>query len=104
MTTLYVSHIETSTDELGRFVTTLTQEIYVKVNELEEDIFKDVIKQVNEAEGIIDFNTSDYSVIEVQGYAVQKAIDTVNKVAEHVLIAPVTKIEEDELYKVEFDY
>lgn len=104
MTTLFVEHMQTHTDDLGRFITTLTQEITVSVNSYEEKIFVDTLMQVDEQEGCIEYHNEDYSQLEVSGYGVNKAIKVINDIAGHTLLAPVTTIENNELYKVEFLY
>lgn len=104
MTVLYISHMNVHTDDLGRYVTTLTQEVFVKVNQMEEDIFKNTLIEVDENEGCIEYHNDYYSEIDVSGNGVNKAIETVNKVAGHTLIAPVTSISNNEIYRVEFEY
>lgn len=104
MTILTISHMDTHTDELSRVVTTLTQEVFVKVNQSEEDLFKSTLIEVDENEGCIEYHNDGYSEIDVSGYGVSKAIDTVNSIANHTLIAPVTSISNNEIYRVEFEY
>ena len=106
MTTLYISHMKVHTDDLGRYVTTLTQEVMVKINQTEEDVFVDVLKQVDEQSGCedISYNNDNFTVIDVSGYAINKAIETVNNIAQHTLIAPVTEIKGKEMYRVEIEY
>ena len=106
MTILVISHMDTHTDKLSRIVTTLTQEVFVKVNQAEEDIFVDVLKQVDEQSGCedISYNNYNWSDIEVSGYAVNKAIETINNIAGHTLIAPVTEINDKDMYEVRFIY
>ena len=104
MTTLEISHTKTSTDDLGRFVTTLTQEVFVKVNENEEDIIKKVLQQLDNSVGCIEYRNEDYSVIEASGYGVNKAIETVNSISGVKYIVPVTSIDKNEIYRVEFIY
>ena len=106
MTVLTISHMDVSHDELGRVVTTLTLEVMIKVNQTEEDTFKSVLRQVDEESGCedISYNNDDFSDIEVSGYAVNKAIETINSIAEHTLIAPVTEVKNEDMYEVRFIY
>lgn len=104
MTTLYISELKVNQDDLGRYVTTLTQEVFVKVNQAEEDLFVATLDEVDENEGCIEYHNDYYSEIDVSGNGVNKAIETVNKVAGHTLIAPVTSISNNEIYRVEFEY
>ena len=104
MTTLYISHIETHTDDLGRFVTTLTQEIMSKINEHEEQILLGVIKEMDEIEGVVECCNSDYTEFDVFGNAVKKAINTINAIAGVIYLAPITEINEGWLYRVEIEY
>lgn len=104
MTVLYISHMNVSTDDLGRYVTTLTQEVMVKINQTEENIFLDVLRQVDEQEGCIEYNNDLWEEIDCSGYGVTKAIETVNRLAGHTLIAPVTEISNNELYRIEIEH
>ena len=104
MTVLYISHMNVSQDDLGRYVTTLTQEVMVKINQTEEDIFLDVLRQVDEQEGCIEYNNDLWEEIDCSGYGVNKAIETVNKLAGSNLINPVTSISNNELYRVEIEH
>lgn len=106
MTILTISHMDTHTDKLSRVVTTLTQEVFVKVNQSEEDTFKSILRQVDEESGCedISYNNDDWTDVEVSGYAVNKAIETVNSIANHTLIAPITEIDDKGLYEVRFIY
>lgn len=101
-TSIYIEHMNTHTDELGRFVTTLTQEICTNLNTYEEKIFKDTLCQIDEQVGCIEYHDDNYSHIECSGYGVQKAIDTVNSVASYKILVPVTSIKENKTYKIEF--
>ena len=106
MTVLYISELKVHQDDLGRYVTTLTQEVMVKVTQAEEDIFVDVLKQLDEQEDCIEYTNEgeNCTEIEARGYAVNKAIEVVNNVAKHTLLAPITKIEDDNLYRIEFEH
>ena len=104
MTVLYISELKVHQDDLGRYVTTLTQEVFVKVNQVEEDLFKNTLIEVDENEGCIEYHNDYYSEIDVSGFGVNKAIETVNNVAGHTLIVPVTSISNNEIYRVEFEY
>ena len=107
MTTLYISHMDVSVDNLGRLVTTLAQEIISKINEHEERIFIDTLCELDGEEGdgeFIQYHNDNYTELDVFGEAVNKAIDTVNSVAKHTLLAPVTEIKDDQLYRVEIEY
>ena len=107
MATLYISHMNVTTDHLNRFVTTLTQEILAKINEHEERIFIDTLCEIDRMDDdgeIIQYHNEDYTEIDVFGDAVKKAIDTVNSVAKHTLLAPITEIHENELYRIEFEH
>ena len=104
MTTLYVSHVNVEQDNLGRWVTTLTQEIMTKINEHEEQILIGTIKEINEQEEVVAYCNDDYTEFDVLGSAINKAIQTINSIAGVTFIAPVTKIDEEELYKVEIEY
>lgn len=104
MTVLYISHMNVSQDDLGRYVTTLTQEVMVKINQTEEDIFLDVLRQVDEQEGCIEYNNDLWEEIDCSGYGVNKAIETVNNIAKHTLIAPVTEISNNEIYRIELEH
>ena len=104
MTVLYISHMNLHTDELGRYVTTLTQEVMVKVNQAEETMFLDTLRLIDDTEGCIEYNNDDWTEIDVSGYAVNKAIQCVNGLTGHTLIAPVTNISDNEIYRVEIEY
>ena len=104
MTILYISHIEVHTDNLGRYVTTLTQEVMSKINEHEEQIFLGIIKEIDEVEDVVEYHNSDYTEFDVLGSAVNKAISTVNEIAGVTYIAPVTEINNGWLYRVEIEY
>lgn len=104
MTVLYISHMNLHQDELGRYVTTLTQEVMVKVNQAEETMFLDTLRLVDDTEGCIEYNNDDWTEIDVSGYAINKAIQCVNGLTGHTLIAPVTNISDNEIYRVEFEY
>ena len=104
MTVLYISHMNVSTDDLGRYVTILTQEVVVKINQTEENIFLDVLRQVDEQEGCIEYNNDLWEEIDCSGYGVNKAIETVNRLAGHTLIAPVTEISNNEIYRIEIEH
>ena len=102
MVATIISHMDVNTDSLGRFVTTLTQEIVTSINQHEEKVFIDVLLQVDEQTGCIEYHNDDYSQIEVTGYGVEKAIETVNSIASYRVLNPTTSIDKEELYKVEF--
>lgn len=105
MTTLYISKIEVHQDELGRYVTTLTQEVMVKVNVNEEQTFRDTMHLMDKGdEDLIEYESGDNSEYDVYGKAVNKAIQVVNDTVQHKLIAPITTIEDDSLYRVEFEW
>ena len=107
MTTLYVSKMEVNTDELGRYITTLTQEIFSKINENEEKIFRNVLIEVDSNEGngeYIEYHNDDYTIIDVKGVAIQKAIYTINSINKVIALAPITEIEDDSTYRVEIEY
>ena len=106
MTVLYISQMNVSTDDLGRYVTTLTQEVMVKVNQAEEDLFVSTLDEVDEQEDCIEYSDEgeNCTTIEARGYAINKAIEVVNNVAKHALIAPITKIEDNNLYRIEFEH
>ena len=106
MTILYISHMDIRTDDLNRFVTTLTQEVMVKINQAEEDLFVATLDEVDEQEECIEYTDEgeNCTTIEAKGYAINKAIEVVNSVAKHTLIAPITKIEDNNLYRVEFEH
>lgn len=104
MTTLYVSKIETHTDDLGRFVTTLTQEIMSKINEHEEQILVGVIQELHEQDEVMEYCNSDFTEFDVLGVAVNKAINTINTIAGVTYLAPITEIKDDEMYRVEIEY
>ena len=101
MTALYISKLDTTIDNLNRFVTTLTQEITASINEAEENLFISTLKAVDEREGCIEYHTDFFDNVETSGSSVNKAIEAVNNVAGHTLLAPVTKIEDNGIYKVE---
>lgn len=106
MTTLYISELKVHQDDLGRYVTTLTQEVFVKVNQAEEDLFVATLDEVDEQEGCIEYSNEgeNCTTIEASGYGVSKAIEVVNNVAKHTLIAPVTSISNNEIYRIEFEH
>lgn len=104
MAVLHISQMNVSQDDLGRYVTTLTQEVIVRVNQTEEDIFLDVLRQVNEQGGCIEYNNDLWEEIDCSGYGVNKAIETVNNVVEYALITPVTKISNNEIYRIEIEH
>ena len=104
MTILYISDLKVHQDDLGRYVTTLTQEIMVKVNQAEEIMFLDTLKLMDDVEGCIEYNNDDWTEMDVMGYAVNRAIEGVNGLTGHTLIAPVTKIEDTNLYRIEFEH
>ena len=104
MTVLYISEVTTDTDDLGRWVTTLTQEVMCKINNYEEKIFLDTLRQLDEGTGCISYRNSDDTELEVWGNAVKKAISTVNSVANHEVLAPVTEIYDGSLYRIEIEY
>ena len=106
MTTLYISDLKVHQDDLGRYVTTLTQEVFVKINQAEEDLFVATLDEVDEQEDCIEYSDEgeNCTTIEASGYAINKAIEVVNNVAKHTLIAPITKIEDDNLYRIEFEH
>lgn len=104
MTTLNISHMKVHTDDLGRYVTTLTQEVMVKINQTEEDLFISVLKEIDEQDNCIEYHNEDYSEIDVSGYGVNKAIETINSIAKHTFIAPVTEISNNEIYRVDIEY
>ena len=106
MTVLYISDLKVHQDNLGRYVTTLTQEVMVKINQIEEDIFVSTLDEVDEQEDCIEYSDEgeNCTVIEAKGYAINKAIEVVNNVAKHTLIAPITKIENNNLYRIEFEH
>jgi hypothetical protein len=103
MTILSISELKVHQDDLGRYVTTLTQEVFVKVNQAEEDLF---VATLDEQEDCIEYSDEgeNCTTIEARGYAINKAIEVVNNVAEHTLIAPITEIENDNLYRIEFEH
>lgn len=104
MTALYISHVETHTDDFGRQFTILTQEIVSEINEYEEQIFLGVIKELDEKEGVVEYCNSDYTELNVFGNAVNRAISIVNSVAGVNLIAPIDEICNGWLYRVEIKY
>ena len=104
MTVLYISHMNVSQDNLGRYVTTLTQEVMVKVNQAEETMFLDTLRLIDDTEGCIEYNNEDWSELDVSGYGLNKAIECVNGLTGHTLISPVTYIENNELYRVELEH
>lgn len=103
MTILYISELKVHQDDLGRYVTTLTQEVMVKVNQAEETMFLDTLKFMDEGNDYIEYNRNDEE-LDVLGVAVNKAIECVNGLTGHTLIAPITEIKNDQLYKVELEY
>ena len=103
MATLYVSHLAVSQDELGRYITTLTQEIVSKINSHEEQILIRTLLELDEQEGCIEYHNNNYSELDVRGTAVQKAINVINKVAGQELLKPVTKIDSEALYRIEVE-
>ena len=107
MTVLYISHMKVKQDELGRWVTTLTQEVMAKINPYAERTFINTLLQIDENEECIEFQREDYSELDVRGFAIQKAIDTVNgigKLGEVAPIKPITTIDKDAIYRVEIEY
>lgn len=104
MTILYISELKVNQDDLGRYVTTLTQEVMVKVNQAEEDTFLDTLRLIDDTEGCIEYNNEDWNELDVSGYGVNKAIECVNGLTGHTLISPVTSIENNELYRIEFEH
>lgn len=106
MTILYISELKVHQDDLGRYVTTLTQEVFVKINQAEEDLFVAILDEVDEQEDCIEYSDEgeNCTTIEARGYAINKAIEVVNNVAKHTLIAPITKIEDNNLYRIEFEH
>ena len=104
MTTLYISKMETFTDDLGRYVTTLTQEIMSKINEHEEQLLVGTIQELNERDGVMEYCNSDFTEFDVLGVAVNKAINTINTIAGVTYLAPITEIKDDEMYRVEIEY
>ena len=104
MTVLYISEVTTDTDDLGRWVTTLTQEVMCKINNYEENIFLDTLRQLEETTECISYRNDNDTELEVWGNAVKKAMETVNSVAGHKLLAPVTEIYDGSLYRIEIEY
>ena len=104
MTTLYISKMETFTDDLGRYVTTLTQEIMSKINEHEEQLLVGTIQELNERDGVMEYCNSGFTEFDVLGVAVNKAINTINTIAGVTYLAPITEIKDDEMYRVEIEY
>ena len=104
MTILYISELKVHQDDLGRYVTTLTQEVMVKVNQAEETMFLDTLRLIDDTEGCIEYNNEDWSELDVSGYGLNKAIECVNGLTGHTLISPVTSIENNELYRVELEH
>lgn len=104
MTTLYISKMETFTDDLGRFVTILTQEIMSKINEHEEQILVEVIQELHKQDGVMEYCNSNFTEFDVLGVAVNKAINIINTIAGVTYLAPITEIKDDEMYRVEIEY
>ena len=106
MTTLYISELKVHQDDLGRYITTLTQEVFIKINQAEEDLFVATLDEVDEQEGCIEYSNEgeNCTTIEARGYAINKAIEVLNNVAKHTLIAPVTSISNNEIYRIEFEH
>ena len=107
MTVLYISHMKVEQDELGRWVTTLTQEIMCKINTYEERLFISTLAELDAEEGngeYIEYHREDYSELDVKGIAVKKAIDTINSVNRVIHLAPITEIHDNALYRVEIEY
>ena len=106
MATLYISEVSTDTDDLGRWVTTLTQEVMVKVNQTEENLFVSTIRAIQEAdEELTDcYFNEDLTELEANGCVIEKAVETVNEAVGHSLIAPITDFEPTSIYRVEIEY
>ena len=106
MTILYISELKVHQDDLGRYITTLTQEVMVKVTQAEEDLFVATLDELDEQEDCIEYSNEgeNCTEIEAKGYAISKAMEVVNNVAKHTLLAPITKIEDDNLYRIEFEH
>ena len=106
MTVLYISKNEWHTDELGRFITVLTQEVHSKINMNEEDIFLGVLRELDDEHDneVIEYHDDSWENLDVHGWAVNKAIEAVNKVAKRTILAPVTKIHEAGTYRIEIEH
>ena len=102
MTTLYISHMAVNVDNLGRYVTTLTQEVMVKINQQEEDLFLSTIRAGDGIIGDVEYDNND--TLDVSGSLVDVAIKSVNNTVKHTLIAPITEIKDDQLYRIEFEH
>ena len=104
MTVLCISKMETFTDDLGRYVTTLTQEIMSKINEHEEQILVGTVQELHKQDGVMEYCNSNFTEFDVLGIAVNKAIENINNVAGVTYLAPTTEIKDDEIYRVEIEY
>lgn len=107
MTVLYISELKVHQDDLGRYVTTLTQEVMAKINANEERIFIDTLVELDSNEGdgeYIQYHRDDYSELDVQGIAIKKAMDTINSINKVIHLAPITEIHDNDLYRVEIEY
>ena len=110
MAVLYISHMTVESDDLGRWVTTLTQEVQTSLSEYQAEAFLNSLILLDEQKGFInndhciEYHNDNYTILDVKGYAVEKAMDTVNGLSQRDFINFTTGVDKEAIYRVEIDY
>ena len=105
---LNISEQEVQMDKLGRTVTTLTQEVMLKLTFSEAETVKAILKALDSTdlkEEYITYNLGDtYTSVEITGTGVNKLIKTFNTLYDYIKILPKTKIQNSKTYLMQLDY